>query len=174
MVATALATGALGGCGSNEKLLPASDASAMDESFQRVADATNSGDCAAATSALADARKAFDALPSSVDAGLRERILAGIEQLGRTVPEQCGQAASGGELDTSQTTGADTQTTTTVEPPATTPPPEATQPLEQTAPPAQTGPAPDPGGVSPDVPPGPDGQGPPGQQDGAAPGQEGG
>jgi hypothetical protein len=172
LTAALLAAVAIGACSDDEGLLPASSASRMDAALQRVADATNSGDCAGAAQALADVQKAYDGLPSSVDARLRTTLLEGLEQLTQTVPEQCApQDATGvtgpqGTTGPPQTTTTEPPTTTTTEPPATTaPPPETT-----TTPPTET--TPDPGGIAPgDGGQGPDGQGPPGQDGRTPPGQ---
>ena len=172
MLAATLAAGLLGACGSSDELVPASQARAIDESLQRVAEATTNGDCEAATAALADAQAGFDQLPSSVDTGLRERILAGLEQLNQTVPEQCDQSSLDGTEDPLTAGETGPGDVTTVDPPETIDPPVTTEPPAETVLPTDTTPAPDPGGVSPDVPPGPDGQGPPGQDDGVPPGQE--
>lgn len=156
---------ALAGCGGDAKLLPASDAGAMDEALQRVLDAVSGGDCPAANTALTDAQNAFAKLPGSVDASLRERIAQGLDQLTTTVPQQCAE----GSVET-----APTETTTATAPTETTPTettttttteitPTETTPTETT--PTQPAPTtPDPGGISPDDRGGPDGQGPPGQQ----------
>lgn len=153
VLALGLALAALNGCGDNAKLVPASDASAMDGALQRVADATNAGDCAAASAALADAQDAFAALPSGVSAALRKNIADGLEQLTRTVPEQC--ATAGQTTDTQPTTTTQTttettptQTTTTQTTPTQTTPTETT--TTQTTPTETTTTPPDPGGISPD------------------------
>lgn len=164
-----LVAGSLAACGNDERLVPASNASSIDAALQRVADATNSGDCAGATSALADAQKAFDELPSSVDAQLRKSILQGLEQLTQTVPDQCTADTTETEIDPVQTT--EPETTPTIEPPVTDPP-VTTEPPEEVKPEEVE---PDSGGISPDGGgQGPDGNGPPGQSDGVPPGQEGG
>lgn len=162
-----LVAGSLAACGSDEKLVPASNATSIDAALQRVADATNSDDCAGATSALADAQKAFDELPSSVDAQLRKSILQGLEQLTQTVPEQCTADTTESEVDPAQT--IEPETTPTIEPPVTTDPPATTEPPAEVEPEVVE---PDPGGISPDGGgQGPDGNGPPGQSDGVPPGQ---
>jgi hypothetical protein len=163
-LATAVAALALAGCGDNAKLLPAPDASKIDTALQQVVDATDSGNCPAATSALGRAQNAFSELPAAVSAELRKRIAEGLAQLTDTVPAQCAEATATPPSETT-TTEPTTETTTTV--PAPTGP---TGPQEQTP----TGPTGEPnGGVAPPGN-GPDGEGPPGQlKKGGTGGEEG-
>jgi hypothetical protein len=159
LLAAAAAALAMGGCGDGEKLLPASDASKIDTALQRVVDATDAGNCQAASEALAQAQNAFAELPAAVSAQLRERIAEGLAQLTDTVPAQCAEASTTPPTETPTTTEPTTTqtTTTTTIPPETGPtgPPEQAPPTEQ--------PDEDTGGVAPQGN-GPDGEGPPGQQ----------
>ena len=163
-VACALALVAAG-CGNSAELIPASDATKLDTALQRVAEATDAGDCNAATAALTQAQNAFAALPSQVSSRLTTRISAGLKQLSDTVPTQC--LAGGITPADSGPTGPETATTTTT---TTEPPPADSGPTGPTTteptPADETPEEPDPGGIAPEENGngnGPDGNGPPGQ-----------
>ena len=156
LVAAAAAALAIAGCGDSAELLPASDASKIDTALQRVVDATDSGDCEAATAALGQAQNAFSELPAAVSAQLRERIAEGLAQLTDTVPVQCAEATTTPPAETPTTTESTTTETTTPVPSPNGP----TGPQDQTPPSGPTG-EPN-GGVAPQGN-GPDGEGPPGQ-----------
>jgi hypothetical protein len=161
LVACALALAAAG-CGNSAELLPASDASKLDTALQRVAEATDAGDCPRATAALKQAQDAFAALPSEVSSRLTTRIAAGLSQLADTVPTQC--QAGGTTPADGGPTGPETATTTTTT--TTEPPPADSGPTGPTTPdvPTDTTPQePDSGGIAPENGNGPDGKGPPGQ-----------
>jgi hypothetical protein len=149
------------GCGNSSELIPASDASKLDTALQRVAEATDAGDCERATAALKEAQDAFAALPSEVSSRLTTRLSAGLKQLSDTVPTQC--QAGGITPADSGPTGPETTTTTTT----TAPPPADSGPTGPTTPevPTDTTPQePDSGGIAPENGNGPDGNGPPGKQ----------
>jgi hypothetical protein len=158
LLAAAAAVLAIAGCGDGAKLLPASDASKIDSALQQVVDATDGGDCSAATAALGRAQNAFSELPASVSAQLRERIAEGLARLTDTVPVQCAEANTTPPEETPTTTESTTTETTTTTPAPTGP----TGPQEQ---PPPSGPTGEPnGGVAPGANGvGPDGEGPPGQ-----------
>jgi cell division septation protein DedD len=120
-------------CGSGKSLIPSTDAGPLSSDFDAIARAVSNGDCAATRTALAQAQHDFNALPSSVDAGLRQRISDGLNNLQSTAPTQCAQAQSQTQSTQATTTQATTtQTTTTTTPPpstsqtTTTPPPTTT------------------------------------------------
>src|SRR5947209_4082454 len=100
--------GALGGacavlvaCGSSGKgLIPSAHAGPLSADFDAVAAAVSAGDCAATQRALKRAQNDFDRLPSTVDAGLRQRISDGLSNLQSTAPTQCQQT----QTQTTQTT----------------------------------------------------------------------
>lgn len=130
-----VAIGAAAGCGGGENLIPADRASTFDSALQQVADATRAGDCQQATDALRSAQRAYAALPASVDDRLTARLRDGLEQLVRTVPTQCREAAG----QTQTTTTSTAPTTTTTEPATTTTTTTTTEPTTTTtAPPATT------------------------------------
>jgi hypothetical protein len=154
-----LAVPFLAACGGGDAgLIPAQEASALDVALEQVGDATGSGDCAAANSALRSAQNAFANLPDSTDPRLRERIGDGIAQLARTVPRECRENRPQTTTTTTDTqptepttTEPTTTTTTTTEPTTTT---TTTQPTTTTTAPTTTSPPEDPGGISPDAEPG--------------------
>lgn len=124
------------GCADGSKLLPADRASTLENSLQRVADATGAGDCAAAKQGLADAQAAFAALPRTVDASLRGRIQEGLAQLARTMPAQCratGQTTTPPTTSTPTDTATDTNATTTTTTTTTTTAPTTTTTTAPTA-----------------------------------------
>jgi hypothetical protein len=153
-----LAVPFLAACGEGDAgLIPAQEASALDVALEQVGDATGSGDCAAAASALRSAQNAFANLPDSTDPRLRERIGDGIAQLAQTVPRQCreNRPQTTTTTDTQPTepttTEPTTTTTTTTEPTTTT---TTTPTTTTTTTPTTTSPPEDPGGISPDADPG--------------------
>jgi hypothetical protein len=166
-LAAAAAALVIAGCGDDSKLLPASDASKLDAALQRVVDATDSGDCQSAVSALSQAQNAFADLPAGVSSALRARISDGLGQLADTVPVQCQEAGGPPAVETPTTTETTTTEPTTTEPTTTVPPPTGPTGPADEAPP--TAPADEPnGGVAPGADGngngnGPDGNGPPGQ-----------
>jgi hypothetical protein len=115
-LALGVATAFLVACG-GEGRVPASDASRVDNALDDVAANFRAGKCQAAEQAVARARGALLNLPSSVDAGLRDRLRAGVANLSARVPATCGQAQTQTQetqTQTQQTQSTEsTQTTTT-------------------------------------------------------------
>jgi TolA-binding protein len=140
-------------CGGGKSLIPASNAGPLSGDFDAIATAVSNGDCSATRTALNRAQHDLDALPTSVDAGLRQRISDGLSNLQSTAPTQCAQTQSQTQsTQTTQTTQTQaTSTTTTTPPPSTsqtttTPPPTTTSTTPTTsttdtttAPPQTTG-----------------------------------
>jgi hypothetical protein len=141
-----LATAALGvgaallvsACSSSGRgLIPTSDAGPLQSDFEAVAHAaeTGNGDCTATESALLKTEQDYARLPSSVDAGLRDTLRNGIENLRTRSLALCAQPLP--QATTTQTTqktttstttpppSTETQTTTTQTTPPTTPSPPA-------------------------------------------------
>lgn len=150
-----LAVPFLAACGGSDKLLPADQATALDQALQQVADGTASGDCQAAVAALKTAQNAYADLPSSTDPRLKARLGDGIAQLAKTVPTQC----RANKPQTTTTTAPTTSTTTTPTTTSTTTTPTTTTtttPTTTTTTPTTTTTTENPGGIS------PDGQGAPG------------
>jgi hypothetical protein len=100
-------------CGGDENLIPPSDASRVENALNEVAADYRAGRCQAAEAALAKARGALLNLPSSVDARLRDRLRAGIANLGERVPATCGQTQTQQPETQTQTQETQTETQTT-------------------------------------------------------------
>ena len=97
-------------CGGDENLIPPSDASRVENALNEVAADYRAGRCQAAEAALAKARGALLNLPGSVDERLRDRLRAGIANLGERVPATCGQTQT--QQPETQTETQETQTET--------------------------------------------------------------
>ena len=102
------ATAFLVACG-NDNLIPASDASRVQNALNEVEADYRTGKCDAAEAAVARAKGALLNLPDSVDPGLRDRLSSGVANLARKVPATCG----GSQTQTQQTQTQETQTDTT-------------------------------------------------------------
>ena len=100
-------------CGGDDNLIPPSDASRVENALNEVAADYRAGRCQAAEAALAKARGALLNLPSSVDARLRDRLRAGIANLGERVPATCGQTQTQQPETQTQTQETQTETQTT-------------------------------------------------------------
>jgi hypothetical protein len=109
-------------CGGNDNLIPASDASRVQNALNEVQADYRAGKCQDAEAAVAKAKGALLNLPGSVDSRLRERLEAGVANLGKQVPASCGQAQTQTQETQTQTqetqtdtesTDTDTDTTTT-------------------------------------------------------------
>jgi hypothetical protein len=167
-------------CGSSGKgLIPSASASPLQSDFQEVSQAAQSGNCPETETKLAKTEQDFNALPGTVDSGLRATLRQGIANLHSRALVLCAQPQSSTNTTgtTARTTSTGTQTTPTSTPttPTTTPttPTESTPTQTSTTSPSGPGggtAAPgeteagrgngDGGGV------GPGGQGPPGQEGG--------
>jgi hypothetical protein len=122
-------------CGSSGKgLIPAADAGPLRSDFEAVASDARAGggSCAATEAALAQTEHDFNALPATIDSGLRERLEEGIKNLRTRALEMCAQpvaqtnatgtsAPTTTGTQTQSTTPTVTQTTTTQTAPPTTP-----------------------------------------------------
>lgn len=118
-----LAAALLVSCGSSGKgLIPTANAGPLQADFEAVSAAarTGDGDCTATEAAIAKTEQDFNALPSSVDAGLRSTLSQGIRNLRERALELCTQPLA------TVTTGTATTSTTKTTPPATTPTTTAT------------------------------------------------
>lgn len=116
-------------CGSsNGKLIPVADSGPLQGDFETVAlDAeSGNGSCSATETALAKTEQDFNALPGSVDSGLRATLRQGIDNLRKRALALCAQPLAQ-KTPTSTTskpstsTSTSTATTPTTTPSATTP-----------------------------------------------------
>jgi hypothetical protein len=105
--------------GSGKGLIPTGNAGPLQSDFEAVAQAAESGDgnCSATESALLKTEQDFARLPSSVDAGLRDTLRNGIENLRTRSLALCAQPLP--QATTTQTTPKTTTSTTTTTPPST-------------------------------------------------------
>ncbi len=142
-------------CGSSGTgLIPSANAGPLVADFQAVEQAASKGDgnCAPTKAALSTTEHDFQALPASVNAGLRAKLREGISHLQTLALELCAEP-----LAQTTTTGESTTTTTTAPPATTTTPPASTNPPTSTSTgtsTAPTGTAPNSGaegGTSPEV-----------------------
>jgi Ran GTPase-activating protein (RanGAP) involved in mRNA processing and transport len=103
------ATAFLVACG-DDNLIPASDASRVQNALNEVRADYRAGRCQAAEAAVAKARGALLNLPDSVDSRLRDRLRSGLAKLGEEVPATCGQSQT--QIQETQTQTQETQTDT--------------------------------------------------------------
>jgi hypothetical protein len=103
------ATAFLVACG-DDNLIPASDASRVQNALNEVQADYRAGRCQAAEAAVAKARGALLNLPDSVDSRLRDRLRAGVAKLAEQVPATCGQSQT--QTQETQTQTQETQTDT--------------------------------------------------------------
>jgi hypothetical protein len=127
-------------CGSSSsKLIPLADSNSLQGDFETVAQAAENGDgsCSSTEGALLKTEQDFDALPASVDAGLRDRMREGITKLREDALSRCEQQSGTSSSKTTSTakttTPAKTQTTPTTSTPTT-----ETQTTPATSTPAET------------------------------------
>jgi len=100
-------------CGGNDNLIPASDASRVENALDEVQADFRAGRCQQAEAAVAKAKGALLNLPGSVDSRLRDRLEAGVAKLAEQVPATCGQAQTQTQETPTQTQQTQTDTTTT-------------------------------------------------------------
>jgi hypothetical protein len=116
---------------SSGKLIPLADAGPLQSDFEAVAQAaeTGNGDCSATEAAISTTEQDFNALPTTVDAGLRQTLRQGIDNLRSHALALCAQPLAQATVtattakttpstttSTSATTPATTETTTTAPP----------------------------------------------------------
>jgi hypothetical protein len=117
-----LAVALLVSCGSSsDKLIPVADAGPLQSDFETVAqDAeTGNGNCAVTERAILKTEQDFDALPGSLDNGLRETLRQGIDNLRARALALCAQPLA--QTTSTSTTAKATTSTPTTTPTTTTP-----------------------------------------------------
>jgi len=113
--------------GSSAKLIPVADARPLQSDFEEVAQAAAAGDgsCSATQTAIAKTEQDFNALPSTVDTGLRDTLRQGIDNLRERALTLCKepllQATTGTTPKTTPSTHTTAPTTTPTQTQATTP-----------------------------------------------------
>jgi hypothetical protein len=103
--------------GSSSGLIPAVNAGPLKGDFEAVAQAAQSGDCAATATAIRKTRQDFAALPATVNSGLRSGLSRGIENLATRALAVCAQPlpqATSTSTSPSTTTTGSTSTTPTI------------------------------------------------------------
>jgi hypothetical protein len=105
-------TALLVACGGDGRI-PSGDASSLKSALNRIESDYRAGHCEAAQQDVTKAQNALLNLPSSVNADLRNRLQAGITNLGKRVPATCGQAQTQTQATQPDTTTTDTTTTDT-------------------------------------------------------------
>jgi hypothetical protein len=106
------ATAFLVACG-DDNLIPASDASRVQNALNEVEADYRAGNCQGAEQAVARARGALLNLPDSVDSRLRDRLRSGVAKLAEEVPATCGQSQTQTQQTQTQETQTDTESTDT-------------------------------------------------------------
>jgi len=103
--------------GSGGGLIPVGNAGPLQSDFEAIAQAAENGDgtCTATEAAVLKTERDFQALPSTVDAGLRSRLREGIAKLRSDALGLCQQP-----LPQATVTSTTQKTTTTTTPPTTT------------------------------------------------------
>jgi hypothetical protein len=133
-----LAVALLVSCGgSNKALIPVAHAGPLLSDFEAVRNAAENadGNCSATEAALGKTEEDFVALPSTVDAGLRNNLHQGIENLKVRAHELCEQPLAQG---TGTTTTEKTTTTKTEAQPPTSTKTETVPPTSTTTPTVST------------------------------------
>jgi hypothetical protein len=103
-------TAVLVACGGDGRI-PSGDASSLKSALNQISADYRAGKCQTAQQDVAKAQNALLKLPNSVDAKLRDRLQAGISNLGKRVPATCDQAQT--QTQETQPDTTTTQTTTT-------------------------------------------------------------
>lgn len=140
-----LAAALLVSCGgSSDKLIPVANAGPLQSDFETVAQDAEAGNgsCTVTDRAILKTEQDFAALPASVDAGLRDTLRQGIENLRARALVLCAQALA-------QTTPTSTAPNTTVSTPTTTPTTTTTTTTTTSTAPATTPTTTTPGGGTP-------------------------
>ena len=123
--ALGIAAALLVSCGDTSGLIPATDASQINQNIDAAQQNASAGNCARASSAVDRALAHVNQLPSSVDPRLKARLVQGLQRLQATAATECLQNKTQATTDTttSDTTTADTttQATTDTTPTDTTP-----------------------------------------------------
>jgi hypothetical protein len=138
----AAAVGLVSCGGSDDELLPGSDASQILDNLDSVEEEVAVGDCDGAISAAQQVRDQVEGLPRSVDTELRQQLAQGAQRLEDLAANDCEEPPT--VTETTETTDEDTETKETqpteTEPTQTAP--TETQPTEteptETAPPTAT------------------------------------
>lgn len=158
-----LGTLTLAACGgSSAGLIPARNAGPLQSAFEEVQEAARKGNgkCGPTEAALAKAKRAFNDLPTSVDASLRNRLSEGIVNLTNVALTECKQPSSSGATTTGTSTTKSTTSRTTPTTSTTNTATETSE-SESTTTPSTSSSPPKTGGTAPEVETHPGGEGGP-------------
>src|SRR3954471_8114106 len=108
-----LASAFLVACGDRNKLLPQSDASAINDKLDSIASAVAARHCTAAQDAVNAAERQAQSLPGKVDPKLQATLQANLEHVARRAQAACTQSTQ--TKSTVSTTTTPTQTTQSAE-----------------------------------------------------------
>jgi hypothetical protein len=118
-----LASAFLVACGDRNKLLPQSDASAINAKLDSVASAVAARNCTTALDAVNAAERQAQSLPGKVDPKLQATLQANLEHVASAAQTACTQSTPTQTTQSTETTTTETQptteTTTTQAPPRT-------------------------------------------------------
>jgi hypothetical protein len=106
------ATSVLVACGGDGRI-PSGDASSLNNALSQISTDYRAGRCEAAERAVAKAQNEVLDLPDSVDSKLRNRLQAGISNLGKRVPATCDQQQTQTQETAPPTTSTNSTTTET-------------------------------------------------------------
>lgn len=142
--AIAVVAALLAGCGGSGKgLIPTANAGLLQQDFANVEQFVASGDCVHALGWIHQANIHLAALPSSVNAGLKAQLQAGIADLAVSAARECAQNATASTSTTTSTTSTtsivSTSTSVSSSSPATTSSAVVTTSASSPTPPVTTG-----------------------------------
>ena len=133
-----LASAFLVACGDRNKLLPQSDASAINQKLDSVASAVAAHDCTNALDAVNAAERQAESVPGKVDPKLQATLQANLEHVANRAQAACSQTQST-PTKTVSTATTPTQTTESTETTTTESTPTTQPPTSNTTPPPNTG-----------------------------------
>jgi cell division protein FtsN len=139
LLALALGVGSalLVACGDSTKNgIPSADAGDLKSQLEDVRQAVDDARCDEVGGQLRQVEEGIDGLPTSVDAGLRERLREAGDNLRARAVEECNENLAAEQAEEEPDTQTETQETVT----QTVPPETETQPPAETVPPAETQP----------------------------------
>jgi hypothetical protein len=137
-------------CGDRNKLLPQSDASAINAKLDSVASAVAARNCTAAQDAVSAAERQAQSLPGKVDPKLQATLQANLEHVATRAQAACTQSTrTKSTVSTATTPSQTTQTETTQTETTTTQTTQTNPPTTDTGPPTGTTDTGDSGGIGP-------------------------
>jgi hypothetical protein len=126
-------------CGDRNKLLPQSDASAINAKLDSVASAVSAHDCTTVSDAINAAERQAQSLPGTVDRRLQATLQANLEHVASRAQSACTQSTQTRSTVSTNTTPTQTTQTETTQTQTTTTPTTTTSPPPTPQPPPTTG-----------------------------------